>query len=575
MPAIGAPPVARRFVPADLDCADWSQGEPLYQELLGREVSSVTDLRRWLEDFAELDAAFDEFGSRRFIEHSCHTDDVEIKKHYLHWVEVIEPRIKPLYFELQQKLLASPFLAELEAQDRKYVLLARQWRADVEIFRPANVPLETEVTKLVTKYEELCGDMTVVINGEELTLQQAARFLEEPDRAVRQSAWEGREARRFKDREAVDALFDQVVKTRHQIATNAGLPSFTALIWKEYKRFDYTPEQCAQFADAIERTVVPLAAALDRQHQADMKLPALRPWDTLVDPHGRPPLRPYARDDTDALVSRSRTIFDHLSPALGEEFDSLRVNGDLDLASRKGKQPGGYQCSLEESRRPFIFMNAAGLHDDVVTLLHEGGHAFHMLAARDELLFTRNAPIEFCEVASMAMELLGADHFGAFYADPADVARAQRHQLQRAIRLLPWVATIDQFQHWLYANPGHTRDDRTAAWLSTWGRFAPPLDWTGLEAYRANWWQRQPHLFGSPLYYVEYGIAQLGALQLWVKSRHDTHRAIANYRAALKLGGTRPLPELFAAAGIVFDFSEKTLRPLMDAVGEELERLPR
>jgi oligoendopeptidase F len=274
-------------------------------------------------------------------------------------------------------------------------------------------------------------------------------------------------------------------------------------------------------------------------------------------------------------VDKVKEIFSRMSPQLGAEFESLSTNHNLDLQSRKGKQPGGYQCSLEESRQPFIFMNAAGLQKDVQVLLHEGGHAFHFIAtsAREPLVFLRSAPMEFAEVASMSMELLGAEHYDVFY-DDRDAARAKRTLLEDIVRILPWIATIDSFQHWIYTHRDHTRDERAEEWLRLQDRFGSKLDWTGHEDARTAMWHRQLHLFHLPFYYVEYGIAQLGALQLWLKSKHDPRQALGGYRAALALGGTRPLPELFAAAGIAFDFSEKTLRPLMDALQEELEDLP-
>jgi oligoendopeptidase F len=313
---------------------------------------------------------------------------------------------------------------------------------------------------------------------------------------------------------------------------------------------------------------------LHRQRKQDLDIAQLRPWDTAVDPKNRPPLEPFKEDQIPAFIYKTRTIFDRLSPALAEDFDSLQRRNNLDLASRKGKQPGGYQMSMEEAREPFIFMNAAGLQRDVETLLHEGGHAFHCLAARDEpLVYLRSAPMEFCEVASMSMELLGSDHFDVFYTD-ADAARAKRTLIEGIIRFLPWMATIDSFQHWLYTHAGHTSEQRTAQWLSLLDRFSPDIDWTGYEPARTARWQQQLHLFHAPFYYVEYGIAQLGALQLWMKSRRDPRQALSNYRAALALGGTKPLPELFAAAGIRFDFSNKTLLPLMDALRDELANLP-
>jgi oligoendopeptidase F len=572
--APAAAPRPRSFVPQQFDPSDWSQAEPLYRGLLARAIDSPADAERFLADFSELSSVVDEYGSRRYIDKSCHTDDEQVKARYLQYVEEIEPKVKPLHFELQKKLLASPHAAALP--DKKYAILGQRWRADVEIFREENVALDTEVTKLVTEYDEICAAMTVNFREEELTLQQVAKYLEEPDRPTRQQAWELTANRRHRDRERIEAIFDELLGLRARVARNAGLPDYRAYCWKAYKRFDYTPEQCLAFGDAIAAACVPLVEELDRQRKADLGVPALRPWDTEVDPQNRPALAPFKQEETPLLVEKTKAVFERLNPTLAEEFDSLRRRNNLDLASRKGKQPGGYQASLEEAREPFIFMNAAGVQGDVETLLHEGGHAFHCLAAaQEDLIFLRSAPMEFCEVASMSMELLGADHFDVFYPAAADAARAKRSLLEGIIKFLPWMATIDGFQHWLYTHPGHSREQRTAHWLGLLDRFSSKLDWSGYEQFRASSWQRQLHLFHAPFYYIEYGIAQLGALQLWVKSRQDPHRAIANYRAALRLGGTRSLPELFGAAGIVFDFSERTLRPLMDAIGEELRALPR
>lgn len=561
----------RNFVPQQFDPADWQQVQPLFDALQARAISSVGELETFLNDFAELAAVLDESGSRRYIDHTCHTDDPQVKQRYFHWIEEIEPRTKPLHFALQKKFLESPHLPELK--DAEYATLIRGWRAEVEIFRDENVPLETQATKLSTQYDELCGAMTIPFCGEELTLPQAGRFLEETDRAVRQEVWEKVAQRRYQDRDRIDEVFDQLIPLRDRIARNAGLADFRAYAWKDYQRFDYTPQQCLAFADAIAQTCVPLLHEINRKRRLDLQLETLRPWDMDVDPLGRAPLRPFDRDDTSGLVSKTRTIFERLSPALANDFDQLSAHHNLDLESRKGKAPGGYQCSLEEAGQPFIFMNSAGTHGDVTTMLHEGGHAFHCLAARDELLFLRQAPIEFCEVASMTMELLGADHYDAFYSE-ADIVRARREQFLRVVKVLPWIATIDSFQHWLYTHVGHTREQRTEQWLALVERFGAKIDYSGYEHILQTQWQKQLHLFSHPFYYVEYGIAQLGALQLWVRSRNDPRGAIANYRAALKLGGTRPLPELFSAAGIVFDFSARTLGPLMDAVAEELAALP-
>ncbi len=564
----------RKFVPADLDVADWSQVEPIVKQLTSDPIESPAQLEAWLAKMSEVSSVLDEYGSRKYIDKSCHTEDETVKKAYLHYVEAIEPRLKPVFFELQKRYIDSPHRSALT--DRRYQILSRKWQADIDVFRPENVDLETQITKLVTEYDEVCGAMTVDFRGKTYTMPQMGKFQEEIDRQTRQEAFETSARRRMQDRDRIESLFDRVLPLREQISNNAGFDNFRSYMWKCLKRFDYTPDDCHKFADAIEQSIVPVVKELDQQRKADMGVDKLRPWDGAVDPRNRAPLRPFPDDDIDGFVTRTKEIFGRMSPVLAEQFETLRTHGNLDLESRKGKQPGGYQSSLEESKQPFIFMNAAGQQRDVETLLHEGGHAFHFIEAAqaEPLTFLRAAPMEFCEVASMSMEALGSEHLDVFYPNPEEAARAKRTFLEGVIRFFPWMATIDQFQHWLYTHPGHTSAERTKQWISILDRFGSITDWTGYEDIRASSWQRQLHLFHVPFYYVEYGIAQIGALQLWRRASENPQRALANYRAALKLGGTRPLPELFETAGLRFDFSLKTIEPLINAVRDELASLP-
>jgi oligoendopeptidase F len=573
MVAANAP--VRKFVPQQLDPSDFSKLEPLYRSLLDRQIHSAAELDKWLADLSELSAVVDEFGSRKYIDKSCHTDDKQIEAAYMNFVENVEPKIKPIFFELQKKFLSSPFRTELHGQ--RFDMLAKKWRVDVELFRDENVPIETQITKTVTEYDKICGEMMVNFQGKDYTLQQMQKFIERPDRPLRQEAWELIAKRRLRDRDKTEDLFEQLLPMREKVAKNAGLSDYRAYVWKAYKRFDYTPDDCLKFADSIARVCVPLMKELDQERRTDLGLPKLRPWDLTVDPKNRPPLQPFADSEVENFIDKTKAIFDRLSPELAADFETLRRNRNLDLQSRKGKQPGGYQMSLEETKTPFIFMNAAGLQRDVEVLLHEGGHAFHHIAAcaTEPLVFLRSAPMEFCEVASMSMELLGAEHFDVFYSQSADAARAKRTLLEGIIKFFPWMATIDSFQHWLYTHPGHTREQRKQQWLELMKRFGRDVDWTGYEATRESNWQAQLHLFHAPFYYVEYGIAQLGALQIWQRSKQNGRQALADYRNALKLGGTRPLPDLFKTAGIRFDFSEQTIRPLMDAIRQELAELPR
>jgi oligoendopeptidase F len=377
--------------------------------------------------------------------------------------------------------------------------------------------------------------------------------------------------RRLQEAGKFESIFDELVKLREQIAANAGFPSYLEYAFRARCRFDYTPADCREFHAAIESEIMPVLRELQGTRREQLQLAALRPWDLEVDPLNRPPLRPFT--EVGQMVRSTQTIFTRLDRALAGGFQTLQDNHLLDLDNRKGKAPGGYQQDLSEARLPFIFMNAVGLQRDVETILHEAGHAFHALAARGEDLYAyRHAPIEFCEVASMSMELLGNEYLEEFYAKP-DASRARRTHLEGIVKIFPWIATVDAFQHWIYSHRGHTRAERTEAWLALMDRFGGAVDWTGYETARANLWHRQLHIFLHPFYYVEYGIAQLGALQIWSNSKRNKADALQAYHRALALGGSRPLPELFAAAGCRFDFSAGTIRPLVEMLGRELKKL--
>jgi oligoendopeptidase F len=441
----------------------------------------------------------------------------------------------------------------------------------VELFRPENVALETEDAKLCLQYQKLIGAQTVNFRGEEKTLVQMGRYLEEPDRALRQEAWELVAKRRLQDADKCEEIFEELIELRTEIAKNAGFENYRDHAHRQKCRFDYTPADCMKFHDAIENEIMPAVREIQTKRKRQLKLEKLRPWDLAVDPHNRAPLKPFA--EVSEMVSRTQKIFNHLDTELAAGFQQMQDLKLLDLDNHKGKAPGGYQQNLSEARVPFIFMNAVGVQRDVETILHEAGHAFHAQAARHEDLYAyRNAPIEFCEVASMAMELLGNEFLEEFYATP-EANRARKTHLEGTIGFFPWMAVVDAFQHWIYTHRGHTRAERKAAYLKLMDRFGGDVDWSGFEMARANLWHRQLHIFLHPFYYVEYGIAQLGALQVWANSKRDKARALDDYKKSLALGGSRPLPELFQAAGCTFEFSAKTIRPLARMMREELEKL--
>jgi oligoendopeptidase F len=560
----------RQFVHQGEVLDEWSKIEPYFDDLRDRALTTANELERWLLDYGELIACIEEVGTDRHVKMTCQTDDAERKAAFLDFIENIDPHVKPRCHELNVKYVECPISRDLP-RDR-YFVLDRSIRAQVEIFKEENVPLETEEAKLRQRYQEISGAQTVHFDGKELTLQQLAPYAERTDRTIRQAAWEAESARRLQDADELEDLFDQLVGLRHRMALNAGFRDYREYAFKSKQRFDYTPQDCEAFHKAVEETVVPLYRKLHEGRREALGVDPLRPWDLLVDIRGRGPLRPF--EGVDEFCDKASRVFHRVDTELGRQFDEMRERNYLDLESRKGKAPGGYQATYEESRHPFIFMNAVGVQRDVRTLIHEGGHAFHCFAARhDPLLPYRSSPIEFAEVASMGMELLALDALDEFYQGE-DLARSQRQQLEGIIGILPWVATIDAFQHFLYTKPSHSRDDRRDEWLSLHRRFGGLADYTGQEEALARGWQRQLHLYEVPFYYIEYGIAQLGALQVWHNALSDRRGAVKRYRSALALGGSRPLPELFEAAGAKFDFSTRTIAPVIELVGAMLAKLP-
>jgi oligoendopeptidase F len=562
----------RRFVPATIDLGEWMHIAPLFDQLESRapQCATVADFERWLVDWSELGAALDEEAGRRYIAMTCHTDNAEAEKAYLHFVENVEPQIKPRQFRLEKLFISHPLRRKLPMP--RYEVFVRDTKNHVDLFREENVPLETEEAKLGQQYQKLSGSLTVQFRGEEKTLVQMGKYLEETDRALRKEAWELVARRRLQERDKFEDQFDQLLRLREQIARNASFENYRACAFRRLGRFDYTPEDCLRFHEAVATEVLPAVRELQTQRRQQLGLDRLRPWDLAVDPLNRPPLRPFER--VDEMVTRSQRIFDQLDGELARGFRRMKDLRLLDLDNRKGKAPGGYQSTLAEARLPFIFMNAVGQQRDVETILHEAGHAFHALAARaEDLLPYRNSPpIEFCEVASMSMELLGNEFIEEFYS-AANANRARRTHLEGIVGILAWIATVDAFQHWIYTHTGHSRAERAAAWLVLMDRFGGEVDWSGYEDARANLWHRQLHIFIHPFYYIEYGIAQLGALQVWANSKRDKAQALTDYKKSLSLGGARPLPELFGAAGCRFQFDAATIKPLVELVRVELTKL--
>lgn len=572
------PKLTRQFVPADFDALDPTQIRRQFDRLLALDVGSVAALESLLTHYGELMAVVQEALTRANVEHACHTDDPAVEARFMHTVREVRPILAPLNDQMCRKILDSGHADDLDA---RWTPTIREWRSDASIFRQENVPLFTACTELATRYDKAIGEMLVDWDGQTLTLQQLAKKESDSDRAVRERAWRANARRRLQDVEAINTTFSELVAQRGEIARNAGEANYRDYAMKQRHRFDYGPAECEAFHEAIRSLCVPLVRELDEARQSALGVESLRPWDHDAPLGDATPLNPFDPDDADQLRTRSIDTVARVAPWMGEHLSELQPGANLDLASRKGKRAGGFQASMPEVGEPFIFMNAAGRSDDVRTMLHEAGHAFHYQLGRaaQPSLFMHHAPIEFCEVASMSMELLTLDHLEPFYADPADAVRAQREQLEGVVRVLPWVAVIDRFQHEIYLNPS----EGIAGWTQRWRNITDDfglrhggthVDWSGLEAERDAYWQRQIHLFHYPFYYVEYGIAQLGALQVWKAFLEDPEKATAAYRHALSLGNTRSLSELFAAAGGHFDFSSQTLAPLIELVQERVTALP-
>ncbi len=559
----------RHYVAAQADLGNWDVVEQCYRELAGRQIAVREQFEQWLLDASELEACLAEESAGRHTASTCATDDEAVQQRYLFFVEHIDARCEPWRDKLLRRLVELSGRFSLPA--KRYEVLLRSARNTVALYREENVPLLTEDVKLRTEYQKITGAMTCTYDGREQTLQQMARYQEEPDRQVREDTWRLAADRFNQDAGRLDELYEKMVALRHQIAQNAGCSDYRAYMFRRMERFDYTPEDCLRFHDAIEQIVVPAARELAAQRRAKLGLASLRPWDLAVDPENRPPLRPF--ETIEQLADGCSRIFNQVSPDLGKVFDTLRQRGQLELGSRKGKAPGGYQETFHERRLPYIFMNAVGTDADVRTLLHEGGHAFHTWACRNEpLLAYRSCDgvLEFAEVASMGMECLALPHMSVFFGD--QTPRATRQFFERIVQFFPFMARIDAFQHHVYTHV----DEGLGGWMDYWQgltrRFSPEVDWSGLEQYDRRSWQRKLHVYQVPFYYIEYGIAQIGALQVWQNSRRNYEDAVSLYRAGLSLGSSRPLPELFTAAGCRFDFSSKSLQPLIDAVMDEIRK---
>jgi oligoendopeptidase F len=559
--------IAQPLLPQSADAfTSWAQAEPFVHDLLARELAPAT-LDAWLADWTRLARLVQEIQQRLYVATTVDTEDREAERRYYAFLEAIYPAAQAAEQQLKQRLLASGL------EPDNFAVPLEHMRAQAQLFRAANLPLLSEEQKLSNADDKIRGAQTVEWEGRELTLDQLLPLFQDADRAVRERAWRLAQARQLADRGALNDLWVRMLELRRRMAANADCADYREYCWRQFMRFDNTPADCEAFHAAIEQVVVPAAARVYERRRRRLGVASLRPWDLDVDAQGRAPLRPF--DDVADLEARCAAMLAGVHPDLGAQFTILRREGLLDLGNRKGKAPGGYCTFFPLAERPFIFMNAVGVHEDVNTLLHEAGHAFHALQFFDDdgLPYHQQWEVgmEFAEVASMSMELLAAPFLpasaGGFYS-PQDAARARIEHLEGILRFWPYMAVVDAFQHWAYTHPDAAAvpGECDAAWAGLWRRFMPGVDWSGLEQELASGWQQKQHIFQTPFNYVEYGQAQLGAVQIWRNSLGDHAGAVARYRYALSLGCTRDLPGLYAAAGVRFAFDAATLREAVDLI---------
>jgi len=561
----------RQFLGETLAIDSWADLKPSFEELSNRDIDSADALKKWLQDLSEVEAVIEEDLAWRYIKMTVNTKEEKLTESYQDFVANIQPEIAPYSDKFNKKLVASQFVNELTGQ--AYDIYLRKIRTEIEIYREENVAITAEIQKQSQEYGAMSAAMSIEVNGEKMTMQAAAAELRKPDRDHREKIWKLSNEVRLENREKLDDLFTTLVEKRHQIALNAGFENFRDYKFQSLGRFDYTKEDCFAFHESIAKELSPLMGEFQIKRKSQLRVDSLRPWDLAVDPEGNAPLTPFS--GTDELTTGSIEAFNRVDGFCGDCLSTMNTMGHLDLASKDGKAPGGYNYPLYEIGVPFIFMNAVGTQRDLVTMMHEGGHAVHSFLTRNlELTAFQSCPSEVAELASMSMELISMDHWDVFYKDPETLLRAKKEHLEDLLAVLPWIAIIDKFQHWIYENPVHSTEERTAAWLDIYNEFTPDtVDYQGIEESKACLWQKQLHLFEVPFYYIEYGIAQLGAIAVWRNYKQDPKQAIEQYKAALALGYTKSIGAIYETAGIQFDFSQTYVRELVDFVRAELTAL--
>lgn len=560
----------RTFVSNDLKVDSWSKLQQYFQDLLDATITNVSELENWLQNRSELESVMEEELAWRYIRMNIDTTDEKLAKDFSFWITEISPNVAPYSHQLNKKVYDSPFLKELDNQ--KYFIYLRKLKQEIKIYREENIPLFVEMETKQQEYGAIAAKMSVEIDGESMTMQKAAQLLKDTDRSKRESVFNTINSRRLQDVEALDKLYDELIALRQTIAKNCGFDNYRDYKFAAMGRFDYTPNDCYDFHDAIAKEIVPIIEGFDARKKQKMNLESYKPWDTGVDADGNAPLKPF--DGGEELIDKSIKSFKRLRPYYGECLEIMKEMRHVDLESKKGKAPGGFNYPLYEIGVPFIYMNAVGSQRDLVTMVHEGGHAIHSFLSRDlDLCDFKSVPSEVAELASMSMELISMDSWDEFYSDDKELQRAKKEQMQKVLEGLPWIAAVDKFQQWIYTTE-HTADQRRQEWKNIMSELnSSVIDWEGHEDALLNLWQKQLHLYEVPFYYIEYGMAQLGAIAMWRSYKQLGQEALDNYDAALKLGYTKSIGDLYKTAGIEFNFSQEYVKELADFIKDQLADL--
>jgi oligoendopeptidase F len=542
-----------------------------FDSLVNVQIGSAEDLKAFLSDQKKLYEKVEEKMMRHYIAFQCQSDDEENKRKY----EFDQQHIKPLYKKYQslldEKLLESPFLSDLP--DNEYGEFKKKLRVQFALFQEANLEIEKHEDALVNQYFEIAGSLTANWEGEEVTLSEIYVHARDSNRDTREKAWDAMYTPILKEEEKVQKILDELIQLRVKKAQNAGLPNFTEYMFKKYNRFDYTPEDCNQLAESIREHVVPLTLQLEKEHKQELNVEVYRPWDVTGVSDSKKPLKPV--DSAEELIGKSAIVLGELHPSFGSLVHEMNEKGLLDLTSRKGKTQGGFCESLPETGLSFIFMNLSNTDSDLIVFMHEMGHGIHDMLKRDQEVYAnKQIPMESAELASMSMELLTANRWNEFYKSEEELKRSKKEHLKSAVMLLPYIMVVDQFQHWLYKNPSHSWEERNKKFGEIQDRYAASIvQWDGYEDWKEKNWLKILHIFEVPFYFIEYAIAQLGALQLYKQYKENPEKTIENYIEALRLGSSKSLPEVYEAAGVKFDFSSKTIAELMEFVAKELDLL--